>query len=246
MDKETSSTLLKITGIIAAVILISLLAIMAFLQSSSEDEKVIEVQGSYQITKESDMVWMSLGVETNAETAKEAEEKNKEITNKFYDKLEDLGLSKEEYKTESYNIYPNKNWEDSSGEIESYTVTHTIKVQTERIELAGSILDSAVQAGINSINGVYFDLSENKKEEARAEVLKEATESARIKAESIAEGLGTEIKGIKRVSDSSSNYYPAYRDVVASDVAEKGGLAIITQPGSVDISATVSVLYEIE
>jgi uncharacterized protein YggE len=177
---------------------------------------------------------------------KEAEAKNKEISNRFYKELEGLGLTQEEYKTESYNIYPNKNWEDSSGEIESYTVTHAIKVQTTKIDLAGSILDSAVQAGINSINGVYFDLSENAKEEARAEALKQATESARKKAESIAEGLGAEIKGIKRVSDSSFNYYPLYRDVTTAEVAEKGGLNVVTEPGSVDITATVSVLYEIK
>ncbi len=246
MDKETSSTLLKITGIIAAVILISLISILVYFKSYGEEEKVIEVQGSYQITKESDTVWMSLGIETNTKTAKEAEAKNKEISNRFYKELEGLGLTQEEYKTESYNIYPNKNWEDSSGEIESYTVTHVIKVQTPKIDLAGSILDSAVQAGINSINGVYFDLSENAKEEARAEALKQATESARKKAESIAEGLGTEIKGIKRVSDSSFNYYPLYRDVTTAEVAEKGGLNVVTEPGSVDITATVSVLYEIK
>lgn len=209
------------------------------------NEKTIDVQGTYTVKKDPDKVWLSLGVETQDQTAQAAENTNKEISNNLYKSLEKLGLTSKDYKTESYYVNPITDWQEGN-KIKGYTATHMIRVDTDKINLASPILDAAVDAGANLIYGVYFDLSDNARETAKAETLKKATEVARQKADAIAEGLGAKITGIKSVSDSSVNYYPmVYREMAIADVSSKGAESIITQPGNVEVTSTVSVTYKI-
>jgi uncharacterized protein len=234
--KPTAITIVLTIGLVIAI----LLWVGASLFKESQ---TLNVQGSYSTKLSPDKVWMTLGVQTQDANAQYAEERNTEISNKIYSSLESLGLTSSDYKTESYYVNPTTNY---YGKISGYSVVHTIRVDTDKIELASEILDAAVAAGANLIYGVNFDLSENTRENAKAEALKKATESAKAKAEGIASGLDMKITGVKSVSDSSINYYPyIYRDFAASEVTEKGAESIITEPGTVEVSASVSVVYKL-
>lgn len=211
--------------------------------SLNEPKKTIDVQGTSTIKKEADTVWMSIGIQTEADTAIEAETENTAIANEIYSGLGILGLTSADYKTESYNVNPKKDW-TRGGEIIGYTIEHRIRIDTDKTDLAGQILDKAVGAGANSIYGVNFDLSQTTREKARAEALEKATTIAKQKADGIALGLGVEITGIKKVTDSSINYYPyRFMDVEVDKVLAEGAESIITEPGSVEVSATVFVSY---
>ena len=230
--------------VVIGIVLAGLIYVSSSL-SNPNNQKTIEVQGTYSLKKAPDTVWMVVGVDTQADTAQDAENQNTDITNSIYDSLKRLGLTSEDYKTESYNVYPNRNWQTGSNEIESYTVTHQIRIQTDKLDLAGEILDVAISSGANNIYGVTFDLNDNTKDQAKAEALEQATKQARDKAEGIAKGLGVTIKGVKSVSDNSYNYYPVAYDLAVGTVQEKGADAITTEPGTIDITATVSVVYGI-
>ncbi len=239
----------NLKSILAVIIIVGLvLAGLMWLGISmlkSGDGETISVQGSYTEKLTPDKVWMSIGVETQAKLASDAESENNEISNKIYNSLNVLGLTSTDYQTESYNVYPTYDY-NYGNKIIGYTVLHRIKIDTDKINLASSILDAAVNAGANSIYGVNFDLSENSRESAKADALKKATESAKTKAESIAAGLGARLGRIKSVSDSSIDYLPyIYAEVASADVREKGANSIITESGSVEVSASVSVIYSI-
>ena len=238
-----SKNVLPIVVIILVIGLVIAGLIWLIISLTSEG-KTIDVQGMATVKKEADKVWMSVGVVTEADAASEAESENTRISNKIYAGLNSLGLTSKDYKTESYNVRPNRDWREE-GKITGYTVEHRIRIDTDKIELAGAILDKAVEAGANSIYGVNFDLSTTSRELARAEALKTATQIARQKAEGIASGLGVRITGIKSVSDSSVNYYPyRFMDIGVEKVMAEGGENIITESGSVEVTATVFVSYK--
>lgn len=208
--------------------------------------ETINVQGSYTTTLAPDKVWMSVGTDTQAKTASDAAAQNTEITNKIYFALINLGLNSSDYQTEVYSVNPNYDYNSGNGNtITGYTVSHRIRIDTDKLSLTSPILDAVVSAGANSIYGVNFDLKDNTRESAKADALKKATESARTKAEAMASGLGAKLGKIKSISDSSVNYYPyMYGAVTASGVASKGAESIITQPGTVQVSADVNIVYE--
>jgi len=243
LDKIFTSDIKNLiaAGIVAAV----LIFFVALMTGANDDERSISAQGTSALRESSDLVTMTIGIETQALNARDAEQNNKEISEKLYSSLQILGLDSTEYKTESYTIYPNKDWA-RSGKITDYTVIHTIRIETDKIERAGEILDSVSSAGANSIYGVSFGLKEETRQKAQAEALKQATSLARQKAEAMASGLGKSLGRVKTVSDSTVDYYPYIERSYAGTLDGVGeDSAITTEPGTVEVTASVSVVYGI-
>ena len=220
----------EIKNLLAATIVVAILIFFTVtITDSGSTDKTVTVQGTSTLRESSDLVTMSVGVETQALTANEAEQSNKQISDRIYSSLQALGLDSTEYKTESYTIYPNKDWE-KSGRIIDYTVIHTIIIETDKIDKA------------NSIYGVSFGLKEETRQRVQAEALKQATSLAKTKAEAIASGLGKSLGRVKTVSDSTVDYYPYMRSYAGVDGAESD-VGITTEPGTVEVTTSVSVVY---
>ncbi|MBU2634517.1 MAG: SIMPL domain-containing protein [Nanoarchaeota archaeon] len=237
MKKSTLSGIVLII-IVLAIAIIGVTRLGGFVKN---EQKTIDVTGSSTISKLPDKAILSIGVETQGENANSAENENTVITNNIYDSLESLGLTSEDYKTQSFNIYPNKDWENN-GEILSYTVNHMILIDTDKIDLIPEILDLVVDAGANNIYGIDFTLKEETKELAKAEAYEKATEYARIKAESIAKGLGVEINDIVSVSDTSYDFGPFRTTIAVAEIADQGS-NIQLESGDVEVTSSVSVSY---
>jgi uncharacterized protein YggE len=80
-------------------------------------------------------------------------------------------------------------------------------------------------------------------------VLAEASKDAKIKAESIATGLGKKLGSLVSVSAQDYNYmpYPLYsRDMAVAEGLEIKQVVTNIQPKNLEISSTVSVIYNIK
>jgi len=238
MKKHTTIQILF--GIVFIIIVIGVFTfgILSFLGLG--ESKTIDVSESATIQREANRVILSVGVDSESVSAEEAELDNKEISDKIYSFLNGLGLEND-YKTESYNVYPNRDWERN--EVTGYTVNHMIRIDTEKIDLTGKILDGVVNAGANNVYGLQFTLTEETEKEARVEAYEKATLNARAKADGIANGLGVKITGVKSISDSSFDFYPVYRDFAVAEVG-KGTDEIQVASGDVDVTAIVTVSYK--
>jgi len=227
--------------IVLGLVVVSVVKLTGF---SKSNEKTIDVTGTSTIKKPADKASLSVGIETQDINAQDAESKNREVSDAIYASLQELGLTSEDYQTQSYNIYPNRDWQTGSN-ITGYTVTHMINIDTDKIDTVPEILSKVVEAGANNIYGIQFTLDDQTKELARAEAYKQATDSARIKAEAIASGLNVEITEIVRVSDTSIDYVPYFRNVAMADVMESssGGSSLQIESGSVEVTSSVSISY---
>ena len=125
-----------IMGIVLVVVVIGLFTsgILSFLGLG--DSKTIDVSESATVTKEANRVILTVGIDTQADTASEAESQNSVVSDEIYSFLDSLGLQ-DDYETESYNVYPNRNWEIN--EVNGYSVNHMVKIDTEQVDLAGEI-----------------------------------------------------------------------------------------------------------
>jgi hypothetical protein len=231
---------LNLTNILIIIIVLGIvtLGVIKFSGLVGDNKETIDVSETATIMKPADRVLINVGVEITKDSASEAEEENTKITNQIYESLKSLGLSESEYSTEYYNVYPNRNWNTNT--IDGYTVSHNIKIDTEKIDLAGDILDKAIESGANQIYGLQFSLKEETEKSAREEAYKKASENARLKAEAIAKGLGVKITKIVKITDSSVDYYPLLRDVA---YAEDSTIKVEVNPGEVTVTASISVSY---
>ena len=109
---------------------------------------------------------------------------------------------------------------------------------------AGLIIDLAIDTGVDRVSHVQFTVSDDVIENLRNEALKKAAQNARAKAESLAEALGFDLIGVKRVSEWI--YTPLPRPM-PSTYALKGEAVAETEliPGVFKVQASIEVTYRI-
>jgi uncharacterized protein len=234
---------------IAAVVLVVLTVFLASgcgTQTNvvtSEIPQIIQTYGEAEVKAEPDLVRVGIAVETRGSEAEAAVEENARLANAVIEALKKFGLSEEEIKTGSYNLYSYREWYDgipTAEEVIIYQVTNEIVVTTTSLEEVGEMIDLAVNAGANNINYINFEL-ENP-QELKLQALKLATEQATEKAEAIAESSGEKISGLYRIREERTDYMPyVYREEVAADMAMGAPTPIM--PDKVVVRATVAAEF---
>ncbi len=211
-----------------------------------EPENSIQVTGESSLKVDPNEAEIILGVETQEVNALDSQQLNAETMEKVMNALKANGIWEKDIKTYQYSVQPIRNWrsEENYYEIISYKTTQMIRVKTTNIDNVGKVIDAAASAGANRFQGVNFGLTDEKQAEYRNQVLKEASKNAEVKAKAIADGLGVDITGVLRASESSY-YQPVYRYY---DTLAKAGEAMEAEtqisPGTIEVSASMSVSYE--
>jgi uncharacterized protein YggE len=236
--------------IILTVLLIAVLALAGTASAEvTEDDRLIHVSGTGKVTTDPDVVKITIAVETENTDAVKAQQENAERMTKTVSSLKALGLTDDEISTAGYNIYSYTTGSDSpfGKDKKIYKVTNTVLVETNRIDLAGDIIDASVMNGANRINSIYFTLSDEKSQSLRSEAITAAVEQAKLDADAVSAALGVEISGVKSVNVGSSYTPYSYSNSMDYAVMEKsaGGMAAPTpvQPDTVDVTASVSIDY---
>ncbi len=191
------------------------------------------------------------------------QKQNTDKVNKAIDFVKGKGVDSKDIKTESYNLNPryqsyncrSQNPYETAptvcppSEIVGYTITQSVSVKVRDFAKIGEILSGVVNAGANSVNGPYFvvDDSTKPRDEARAEALKKAQESAKATARAGGFSLG-------RLLSIDESGYPTYYDKAYLVSRSAAGLETspsalppspTIEPGSQDVSMTVILRYEI-
>ena len=248
MMKKTgkSSTAIVVTLIIVIGAIIFGLIITNFLGSKSASD-TITVSGNSQIEVSPDLVSIYYNIQTTGKTSQEAKDKNSEIVENVKIGLISQGFEKKEIQTINFNIYPE--YEYPSGRIKLYNAIHSLilKFSTEDIDKIGSAIDAGVNGGA-TINSINFELTPENQNKYKAEAIKFAAEDARMKAESLVEGLNKKLGKLVSVTDNSFGYspwilYEGRADAVSADEAKAAVTDI--QPNQRTISASVTVVYKI-
>lgn len=209
------------------------------------DDRTISVTGNSEMKVLPDQVVVYILIQTKNISADVAKDENAEISDKVLTELIKIGIERNEIETENFNIYPEYDWINGEQKFKYYTVSNYMKVTTKKFDHAGKIVDAAVDNGA-LVSYINFELSNEKTNEYKALVLANASQDAKKKAESIATGLGKSLGDVVSVQTSDWNYWP-YRlyesSYAGADVKE---VATNIIPKSLDISATVTVVYKIK
>lgn len=184
-------------------------------------EKTISVTGMATTSVEPDFLTIRFGTEIQEKTAQQALQSNSAMMNEVITSLKKEGITESEISTSSLNIYPvyeHVKGEFSrfdSTELVGYKVSNIITVQTKNTDLAASIIDSGVAAGVNRVDSVYFSLSPERQMQLKDDLLEQAVINAKTKAQKALAPLDHKIIGVKMVSLSEFSVpypQPVFRD----------------------------------
>jgi uncharacterized protein YggE len=214
---------------------------------------VVSTSGTATVKVDPDKVTVTIGVETQGLTAEEAATKNAELMEKVIAALKELGVTDDQISTSWYSVFPIYDYRSPpcieiypqppdcapKSEITGYRASNSLSVTLDADDDVGKVIDGAVKAGANNVNGVYFFVSEERQQQIRDGLIKEAIDNARSRADKAAEAVNMSITGVKSIN-LNDVYFPVfYKDFAA----ESTGAPTPILPGQQQVTMTVQVTF---
>lgn len=195
----------------------------------------ISVTGNGVATGTPTQAVFSFGVSTRGSTAAQALAANSTAMRKLIDALKGAGIPDASLQTTSVSLSPLTS--DNGNEIIGYTASNSVSATIANVSRAGAIVDIAVAAGANEVDGPSLSVADQTALYSSA--LKAAVTDARAKAQVLAEASGLHVGAVASVVENGSSS-PVVFD--AAKVAATPGTPI--QAGTQQISASVTVVFE--
>lgn len=205
--------------------------------------RTLSINGHGEVTLIPDIAYVYVGVHTELEAAADAVAENNDQAQAVMDALRAAGIAAEDIRTSNFSLWYSQNYDMNGQPTDGkYVVDNSVYITVRDLEKLGDILDTAIEAGANSINGISFDVSD--KDAALAEARENAVADARTQAGELAELAGVELGDIQNISMYGGVPTPYYGGAVR-DVAESAASVPIT-PGQFVVSVDVSIVFSIK
>jgi uncharacterized protein YggE len=249
MMKQVDNSV-KITGLIVLGVIVIALMTFSVLDRMAPPQ-TLSSTGFSEIEVMPDLVTVNFNVETRGDTAVEAKDANAVIVGNVVNNLKGLGFKEEEIVTQNFNVYEEYNWNSEKRESLGFKASHmiTVKFSIDQSDKIGQVVDAGVNNGA-LLSYINFELSNDLQKEYKSEALKLAAVDARVRAQSIAEGLNAEVGDVISTTSSDFSYYPrmvySMEDSSASGMVKGAEVQTNIQPGKQTVSAQVSVTYRLE
>jgi uncharacterized protein YggE len=216
--------------------------------SANSERNVISVNSSETITVVPDIAEIVYAVRTEAKDAASCQQKNTEDVAKVIELLKGLGVEETSIQTSDYYMYPIYNYSGNTQRITGYEASTSLTVSKLPIDSLDTILAQSVQTGINNIQSITYMSS--KYDEGYSNALKLAMESARAKAEALAEAGGCSLGSVVGVRENSNYSEARYTDnALSSKMRSMESLAAGAEdgssimPGEVAVEVNITVEY---
>jgi uncharacterized protein YggE len=211
--------------------------------------RIITVSAEGKTTVSPDIATTSFSIISrgmNPETL--AADNNGKIGN-VVDFLKSQGVDAKDIKTIGYNLSPDYAYNQASGKstITGYTLTQTVTVKIRALDNVAKILGGLTPLGINQIGGVNFSIDDDEKYLVIAR--NDAFSKAHAKAVAMAEANGVTIGRVLNIQESQGGGpMPYYAKSMAAGLggAPEAVPAPTIEPGSQDVTISVTVTYELQ
>ncbi|MGE5561491.1 MAG: SIMPL domain-containing protein [Chloroflexota bacterium] len=232
--------------LVIALLLVGVLALRTPLAPGSvAQESVIVVSGEGTVEVKPDTATISLGVQRQAKTTEAAITSHATAMNAVIAALKQAGVKDEDIKTTRFSVDPLYDY-DTNGKppvLVGYRVTNIVTCDSQDLEHLGGLIDAAVAAGANEVNGITFTVKDV--DAVKTAVIEAAVKDARVKADAIANAAGVKIRRVRSISLDAPFQPPVYymNGKMLRDAA--GATSTPIEAGTNTIRVTVSVTFGI-
>ncbi|MEH7388596.1 SIMPL domain-containing protein [Bacillus sp. JJ1521] len=208
-------------------------------RNNHEIKNKLKVNGEGIVSATPTSSTITLGVITESSTVSAAQNENNQHTKKVIDSILGLGIPKEHIKTVDFRIEILYNYENSKQTVRGYRVTHMLQISDVDIQSTGSIVDTAVQNGANTVTSIDFTVSNQKVYYEKA--LQNAVQDAQEKARTIAKKLNVQLQEIPIHIQELSQHSPPVPFQTAMFAKSEASTPI--QPGELTITARIEATF---
>lgn len=232
---------MKNSSIMFLGLMLLLLAVSNATAATENNASKLTVQGEGKVTIAPDMATIVLGVETQNASAAGAVRENAGLMSETIDALLAAGIAENDIQTSSFSLTTLPRDEPKAAnerpKAPVFLATNQVTVLLNNTTDVGRVLDAAVSAGSNSIQQISFDLREPGPQKDEAMIL--AIEDAHRKAELAANAANVQLGRVLEITEGYGYVAPMAKSVVFAEFSTP------IQPGQLEITASVTVIYEI-
>jgi uncharacterized protein len=196
--------------------------------------------GTTQATPDTAEMWF--GVTTTSSNAQSALDDASKVGEQIAAAVKKQGVAAEDIQTRDVSVYPQTTDQNGKQVISGYQASLNVQVKVRDIAKLGEVISAANAAGANNISGPSFTIADPGP--ARATAINTAVADARTTAEAMAQAAGKSVGDVVSMSSSDVGSVPMPMAMSASDAA--GAAKVPIEPGQLDITASVVVVFELK
>jgi hypothetical protein len=202
----------------------------------------ITVTATGKTTVVPDVARVYLGVTTNRSTVKAARAAGAQSMTDIIAAVKGLGVADADIQTTNLSLYPQYG-SGSTPKVVGYQISEQIEITVRDLDKAGDVVDAATAKGATDVNGISFEVADPVK--AQNDARAAAVTAARASAQSMAGAASISLGAVISITDSTPPSPIFYGYGAMKAAAPSADVATPVQPGTQDLSATVTVVFEI-
>lgn len=208
----------------------------------------ITVAGSGEMRVAPDLATVRLGVVSQQQTARDAQQDASRIAQAILAGVSALDVPRDAIQTSQLILTPvydqpaPRQQVPTEPRIVAYRASNVVSVRLVDLAKIGRVIDAAIDAGANQVEGVDFQLQDDR--EAREEALRRAVREARSKAATIAEALDVSLGPVLDAVEGGVSIQPP-QFATRMFAMEARSAETPVSPGEITVSANVTLRYRI-
>ena len=216
----------------------------AIAQENKEMPRVIQITGHGEVRSRPDLAIVTIGVMTQATTARDALDRNSQAMERVFDGLRKEGIENKDMQTANFTINPRYDYGQNNSQapkLVGYDVVNSIVVTVRKVDTLGRVLDVAVSDGSNQINGVMFSIADPEplRDKARKAAVADAERKAKLYADAAKLTLG------QIMTLSESNFQPPV-PVMTKSMRADGEASVPIAEGEQMLAVDVNITWELK
>jgi uncharacterized protein YggE len=185
---------------------------------------------------------MSFGVTRHAADAKTALADASTVAQSITDALTKGGVDKKDIQTQNVNVSPSYAVQNGKQVVAGFDASIAVSVKIRDLAKLGDLITAGNAAGADNINGPTLTLADPAPTRGQAIAL--AVADARKTADAMAKAAGKSVGGV--LSISTSDVSPGPVPLFDSATAAGSARSVPIEPGQLDVTENVTVIFELK
>jgi uncharacterized protein YggE len=205
-------------------------------------QRTVTVTGTGMVTLTPDIAYITIGVHSQDPSATAAMTANNTSAQAVIAAIKAAGVAEKDIQTTNFSIYPQQQY-DTNGKITGiiYMVDNSVYVTVRDLAKLGGLLDASVTAGANTISSISFDVAD--KTAALSQARLAAVADAKKQADELTGATGVSLGTVQTISYYDSTVPVSIQYSRADSMSAS---SVPVQAGSMQITTTVTIVYEIK
>lgn len=226
---------------IPLVLLAGLLLIGCAAQPTPAMQPGLSVTATGSVYLAPDVVDIDLGVQTQSASVGSAVSNNNRLTAAVLAALTGQGVSSSDIQTTYFSVTPQQVYDNTgtpTGEV-TYWVDNTVHIRLRQPDKLGDVLQAAIAAGANSVQGVTYSVADPS--QAQAEARQKAIDIAQARAHLLASAAGATLGETQAISASVGLPGPRTTSAAAAEAPTESTIPVSL--GSLEVQVQVTITY---